>query len=741
MYQYLGDTGIKLYDLCNNIAKVLFFIFNFIVIKQRFSSPSKLTFAYSRLVSEKNIPSFLKSNYFFTVIETILISLIYILSGAMTVVVGDFLNTGYNYFGLLLFAPLFLQILFIFFSVDPLKNTDLVTPAFPLALISVKFACFFQGCCWGIESPNGLYNYRNGSTEIPIQLVEAVLAAIIFLILLVIRKKVKEGTLYPIYIILYSSTRFFSEFYRYEENTFGNLKTYQVLCIVGVIVGFLQLYIIKNYKDKIREIYDKSCYVIIDFINIVLFGFGVRKEKKNLHKKKNKRIKTYQPFQTEVKFDFQNIRMWILIWSLGLVGQVGWNIESTWFNTFVYDKIDKNPSIITPMLILSALASTISIWLLGTKTDRTGNRRGFISSGYIIWGILLMGFGLTQFLAKDFFSFAIFGIIIGDMCISFFASMSTDVGYSTWLSDIMNDKNRGQIGGAIAVQCVLGALIGTVIGGQLVGANNNYLKMFFVIGLCLTIFGIIAGMLFTKKDDVKVIPRGAFKEQLFEVVNYKSIFKYKELLWVNISVAVFFIGFNTYFPHLGNYLIDYLGYSAYQMGFIEAIPLILAMVLTVPASKYINNDKFLEVSGVSILVGLIGAFFMHQVTPESINLDIAFDIRLFLGIFLLGTSYVVMLQATKVWSKKLYPVENKGQCEILWAIAYALIPMTFASNISETIIKHTGLSILNEVTERYEYIPNGNLFLIGALISMISIIPIVMTKKYSKKRLGETANK
>ena len=164
----------------------------------------------------------------------------------------------------------------------------------------------------------------------------------------------------------------------------------------------------------------------------------------------------------------------------------------------------------------------------------------------------------------------------------------------------------------------------------------------------------------------------------------------------------------------------------------------MAMVLTVPASKYINNDKFLEISGVMIILGLLGGFIMQQVTPESINTNMAFDIRLFLGIFLLGTSYVVMLQATKVWTKKLYPIENKGQYEVLWAIAYGLLPMTFASNLGEIIIKHTGLSILNEVTERFEYIPNGNLFVIGALISMVSIIPIMMTKKYSKKRLAQT---
>ena len=507
-----------------------------------------------------------------------------------------------------------------------------------------------------------------------------------------------------------------------------------------MVVGVLQLVIINKYREKLSEIHDKSCFVIIDFINVVLMGFGLKKEKKTVGHKKHKVENQYQQL-SDVKFDFSKIRIWILVWTLGVFGQTGWSIESTWFNTFVYEKIDKNPSILTPMLILGALATTLSIWILGTLTDRTGNRRKLISCGFIVWGGLLMCFGLTQFLAKNYFSFAIVCILIGDMLISFFASMSTEVGYSIWLTDIMNDSNRGQIGAAIAVQCVLGALFGNIIGGLIVGSENNYLKMFFMIGSFIVVFGILSARLFSKKDDVRVAVQGSFSKQLFSVLNFKTLLKQKELLWVNISVTVFFIGFIAYYPHLGNYLLLYLGYSADKMGLIEAVPLVLAMIVTVPVSKYINNDKFSEITLTSIVTGLIGATIIYFITPESINTEKTFDIRLCLGIFLVGVSYVVMLQATKVWTKKLYPTANKGQYEVLWALSYLFIPMLVGSNIANVVIKNTGLSVYNEVIQRYEYIPKGNIFIIGALISTASIIPILMTKKYTNKKEHEFIEK
>ena len=50
------------------------------------------------------------------------------------------------------------------------------------------------------------------------------------------------------------------------------------------------------------------------------------------------------------------LKMWFLIWGLGLTAQICWNIENQWFNTFVYAKISKDPSIITGMLSCSAAA-------------------------------------------------------------------------------------------------------------------------------------------------------------------------------------------------------------------------------------------------------------------------------------------------------------------------------------------------------------------------------------------------
>jgi len=732
MYQSFGN--IHLYGFINDVALVLAFVLNLFILGYEEKKLGRCSefFISSLTKNKKSEPKLIR--LVFIVCEVYIISFAQFYLGELNGFFGELVGTGANYYGTLFVSPIMVAFFGLLLGRDIFKLMDLITLTYPLKLIFVKLACFCQGCCKGFACSYGLYNHSTDQIEFPVQLVEMALAAIIFVFLMLWRKKAKEGTMYPLYLIIYSATRFFSEFLRQEENVLFILKKYHILCLVGIAVGILLLFVVRKYKDRINRFYEEYFDAAEDTLNEIAVRAGIKRENEIVHRKNKKRTK-YIPVQDrDKKARISNMKKWIIIWTLGLIGQIGWNVEGTWFNTFVYEKIDKTPSIITPMLIMSAFATTVSIFLFGTLTDRTGKRRTLVSSGFVVWGILISCFGLTQYIAKSNLLFAVVSIVFLDMLLSFFGSMSTDVGYSTWLTDIMNDSNRGQIGGAIAVQVVLGQLLGTVIGGYLVGSENNYIRLFIVIGTLLSFFGMISVFLFDKKDDAKPSVNGSFSKQLASVFNFRNLLKNKELLWVNVAVAIFFVGFNIYYPHLGNFLTQYLGYSAEQMGIIEAVPLVLAMLITMPVSKYINRNKFIEVVSLSVVVGLAGNLMMFSVTPEAVDTEKTFNMTIFTGILLVGISYVVMLQATKTWTKNLHPKETKGQYEGLWAIAYAFIPMLFGSNISEWLVKNSGESLFNEITERYEYIPNGKLFFVGAIISTFSIIPIIITKKYIKEK-------
>ncbi|HIT77767.1 MAG TPA: MFS transporter [Candidatus Limihabitans stercoravium] len=434
------------------------------------------------------------------------------------------------------------------------------------------------------------------------------------------------------------------------------------------------------------------------------------------------------------------LKTWLLIWGLGIAGQLCWNIENQWFNTFIYAKIAKDPSIISWMVGVSATATTFATFFFGTLSDRLGKRKPFIAWGYIIWGICTIGFGLTEFIPKEHLIVAAVMVVVADAVMSFFGSMGNDAGFNAWSNDLMCDGNRGQIGAVLATQPVIGTIVGTLVGGALIGTEENYMLLFLVMGGIVIAVGVLT--LFTMKEPGTLQPHveGSFWKQFASVFNFKKFFSYKELVLVNVCVAVFFIGFNVYFVHMGNYMLHYLGFNEGDMGLMQGIGLILAMLMVIPAIFLINRNKTPLVCLIAIVVAIVGLMWIYFIVkPQNVDPTSAFavlNLPLIVGVFLVGVGYVVIVQSTTVWAKALYPADSKGQFEGVRIVFFVLIPMIFGSIIATPTIKLSGLQIAGEVG--MEYIPNENIFLVGAIVSVLAIIPLLFAWKLYKKRVSQS---
>ncbi len=434
-------------------------------------------------------------------------------------------------------------------------------------------------------------------------------------------------------------------------------------------------------------------------------------------------------------------RFWALVWGLGIAGQLCWNIENQWFNTFVYAKIAKDPTIISWMVAVSAFATTIATFVFGTLSDRKGKRSPFIAIGYILWGIFTILFGTTEFITQgrsataDLILLAGTAVVLADALMSFFGSMGNDAGFNVWLNDKLNDKNRGSIGAALATQPIIGTIIGTVVGGMLIGKNDNYMRLFVVMGGLVIICGVFS--LFLVKDEPGLVPnrRGGFWKQMFAAFNYKELRKRKELLWVFLVLTVYFIAFNVYYPHVGNFMIYYLGFSPDNIGIIQGIALILGMVSVIPASRLLNQNRFVLAAAVAIVlsvlgVGILGLFGRpHNVDPTTI-----LNWNLLIGMFFFGCGYIMFMQVTSVWMKQLFPEEAKGQFEGFRIIFFVLIPWVLSPLIANPIIKHNGQ--ITDANGMTAYLPTNVLFLISTLLIILTFIPLLFAarERNAKKR-------
>ena len=253
----ISILGMQLDVFFGTLSTCVLFLYNFSNIK----SKVMILGQWSQLLQKKmeqstlcKLAPFLRSPIFYAIIETCMVSFAqYWFVGTINTTFGNLLGTGANYFGTLFIAPCLASVICWLLRIDPYKQLDLIIPAYPLALCFVKISCLCYGCCSGIPTSFGMYNYWSQRMEFPVQLVEATLALLIFFFLQYYKKKAKTGTMYPIYMILYSGTRFFSEFLRREPNVLGILKIYHLLCIMGVLIGTILYVIIYRKKLDLRE--------------------------------------------------------------------------------------------------------------------------------------------------------------------------------------------------------------------------------------------------------------------------------------------------------------------------------------------------------------------------------------------------------------------------------------------------------------------------------------------------------
>lgn len=453
-------------------------------------------------------------------------------------------------------------------------------------------------------------------------------------------------------------------------------------------------------------------------------------------------------------------KFWLVIWIAGMAGQLVWNIENSWFNTFVYDKIAPDPNIITWMVTISAIVSTFATFLMGTFSDRIGKRRVFILIGYTMWGVSTIIFGLTQFTVGALgVTGAAVLVIIADAVMSFFGSTGNDCGFSTWTTDMTNPNNRGSLGTVLAIQPVIATIVGSLLFGAIISGFSNlevggyvldYFMMFLISGIAIIIIGVVSFFLSKESPTLKPRKNESFSTSLKRPFNFKLLKNNKLLLYVLLTFMVFFISFNVYFPHILNYFIygrssttiEWLSNVLFNSsdasetiaGGLLAGGLLLGVPLVILFGKFLNKQKFIPILYASVASNILGLLilFFGSLAGVTYGGEIAI---ILIGIFFVGIGYMGLYQALMVWIKNLYPEDMRSQFEGIRMIFYVCIPMFLGTLVGNFIVQYLGdpITLVYEQGEITGYAPNFYLFIVAAGIALLTFIPIALAHLEVKK--------
>lgn len=461
---------------------------------------------------------------------------------------------------------------------------------------------------------------------------------------------------------------------------------------------------------------------------------------------------------------------WTLLLVIGFSAQIAWVIENNWFANFLYSDFGAQLGVVTAMTICSATATTFSALFFGTLSDRIGSRKKLITWGSILWGVFTIAFGMTHYLRDNIYNDVMLigvTIVTADTIMSFFGSMANDAGYNAWYADMMDDSNSGQIGAVAATLPVIGTLVGTLVGGMFVSGlateenpQAGYI-IFFTIAGAVTILVGVASM-FLLKDDPKLKPvkDGGFWHQFVSTFNVKRFVANKELALVFLTLCIFFIGYNCYFIHIMNWMNYTLGFN--DPSLILGIPLVLAVLISIPFIKVINDKKVPSVAAFATIISIVGCLFVYFVVgnmSESFDtanaLNIGSNWPCFIGIILVGVGYVVFMQSMTVWMKRLYPEEHRGQFEGIRIMFFVFFPMIAGPLLADPICRAFGEKVYQvvdggnlifvtadravemgyDITKIAEgYLPVNELFIAAAVVTLLSLVPMSIAAKIYRAR-------
>lgn len=447
-------------------------------------------------------------------------------------------------------------------------------------------------------------------------------------------------------------------------------------------------------------------------------------------------------------------RIWFNLIIFGFMGQIAWNVENMYFNTFLYnsvyhgasqDAVDGSMDVMTAISIMvaaSAATAVITTFLIGALSDKLGRRKVFISLGYILWGVVTAAFG---FVSRENTA-ALFGltdevsiltltvaiVIILDCVMTFMGSTSNDAAFNAWVTDVTTPKNRATVESVLAILPVASMIAVMALAG--VVTSFGYQVFFYALGGIVSLCGFI-GIISLKDSGDRVKKDTPYFMELIYGFRPSVIRENSRLYLALASVCIFSIAVQVFFPYIFIYITNGLGLdlenllSNLTLGDIIGAALIFAaaVIAIVSMGKIIDKygkDKFITPSIIVFVVGLFLVGFANKLSTF-----VAAIIPTILGYTLL----MIMLNATV---RDFTPKDKTGLFQGVRMIFFVLIPMVIGPFIGNLVCRVSEVKYTNEygvITSA----PGSVMFIAAAVIALFIFIPILALKKRGFNPEGE----
>ena len=436
-------------------------------------------------------------------------------------------------------------------------------------------------------------------------------------------------------------------------------------------------------------------------------------------------------------------RQWTILLLFGLIGQIAWSVENMYFNLFLFDTVSPDLDAVTLMVQLSGIVATLTTLVAGTLSDRAGNRRSFLSVGYLIWGITV---GLFGFFEVDLIqsllgttevraiSITVTAIIVGDCVMTVFGSTANDAAFNAWVTDNTESSFRGKVEGVLSILPLIAMLI--VAGGfGILVELAGYRALFLGLGTVICLCGILG--IRTVKDSPKLEKKGTFKDIVYGF--RPGVIRNNPSLYLTLClVGIYGIACQIFMPYLIIYMKTYLSFSVLEYSVVFGAAILLGAGVNLFLTSYADRadkSKLLYAASAILALGLLGMYLSR--TDGKMGTLILFGISGFVMI----TGYIFVSALCGALVRDYTPSHSAGKLQGVRMIFSVLLPMIFGPMIGNAINRSANIPLPDmgsADTMTTMYIPAPEIFLAGAIAAllMLALIPLLRARM-KRERKGE----
>ncbi|HPX95370.1 MAG TPA: MFS transporter [Brevefilum fermentans] len=414
-------------------------------------------------------------------------------------------------------------------------------------------------------------------------------------------------------------------------------------------------------------------------------------------------------------------RNWAVMFALALTGQIAWAVENSWFNTFVFDTITPDPRPIAWMVAASAVTATLTTLIMGTLSDRTrtrwGKRRPYILLGYILWGLSTILFPTVAYIKITLL--AVVMVVIADSVMTFFGSTANDAAFNAWTVDVATSETRGRVEGVLNLSVFLAQIVAMVAAGMLIDAFG-YFIFFYALGAIVILVGFLGGLFLQEPDGSQEEPvsRPPFWKEFADLFSINTFKENRMLFILLLFIMISSIGMQVSFPYMIVYLENFVGVTKTEFSIIGGAVMLGSGALAIPFGIAADRWRKRLIIAIGIIISSLGGIVFSMV--RSLPL-------LALSGLLWQAFSVAAGIASVAWLKDLLPEESRGKFLGIRMIFWIAIPMVIGPAIGSWLIRSYGIP--THLAGQEGFIPVPIIFQVGSLITLLSLIPLALTRK------------